>query len=251
MTGSTLQGKVAIVTGAGGGIGRATALRLAGAGADIAAVDIDGQTAGETARRVESLGRRALALEVDVTDADAVRRSVDDTAAALGAPAIAVCNAGIIGEPSPFHEENVAHLRRQFAVHVEGAFHYMQATIGPMLTEGWGRLVCTSSIAATAGYPRGSSYAAAKAALLGLVRSIALEYASKGITANCVAPGVIDTDMIQVFGADRLERMRAAIPAKHFGQPEDIAAAIAYLCSPEAGYVTGQIISPNGGLWFS
>lgn len=251
MVRGTLSGKVAIVTGGGGGIGRATACMLAEDGADVAVVDLKAQGAQDTAQQVRALGRRALALTVDVTDYDAVKRAVAAINAKLGTPLVTVSNAGTAGETNPFHDENKANLLDQLRVHVEGAYHWLRETIGPMRQAGWGRLVVTSSIAATIGLRNGSSYAAAKGALIGLVRTVALENTSRGVTANCVLPGVIETDILKSLPPEQLEKMRRGNPAKRFGKPEDIAAAIAYLCSEQAGYVTGQCISPNGGLWFS
>ncbi len=246
-----MSGKVAIVTGAGGGIGRVAAVMLAEDGADVAIVDLKAEGAAETARQVEAAGRRALVQVVDVTDYDAVKRAVAEVTATLGIPLITVSNAGTGGKHSPFHKENKENLLGQLAVHVEGAYHWLRETIGPMREARWGRLVVTSSIAATIGMHNGSSYAAAKGALIGMVRTIALENTASGVTANCVLPGVIETEILQSFDPGQLEKMRKANPARRFGEPEDIAAAIAYLCSEHAGYVTGQSISPNGGLWFS
>jgi len=251
MTQFPLEGKVAIVTGAASGIGRGIAQRLAADGAAVAILDIAAEGAQETVEMLAAAGGRALALPTDVTDHDAVRAAVARIGRELGTPLIAVSNAGIGGGQVPFHRETGAHLQRQLAVHLGGAFHLFRETIGPMRAAGWGRLVGIASIAATVGYASGSSYAAAKAALIGLVRTIALENTARGVTANCVLPGVIETPALGRIPPERLEKMRAANPARRFGRPEDIAAAVAYLCSPQSGYVTGQCLSPNGGLWFS
>ena len=247
----TLEGRTAIVTGGASGIGRSACVMLAEAGAKVAVVDLNAAGARETARAVEATGRQALALQVDVTDQDAVRAAVAQTTQALGVPLITVSNAGVAGETVQFHKETREHLWEQLAIHVGGAFNFFRETIEPMREAGWGRLVATSSCAAEVGLPGGSSYAAAKAALQGLVRTIALENTARGVTANCVLPGVIDTPILGQLSDERREKMLANNPAKRFGQPEDIAAAIAYLCSEDAGYVTGQSLSPNGGLWFS
>jgi NAD(P)-dependent dehydrogenase (short-subunit alcohol dehydrogenase family) len=157
----------------------------------------------------------------------------------------------VAGETVPFHKETHDHVWRHLAIPVGGTFNCFRETIEPMREAGWGRLVATSSCAAEIGLPGGSSYAAAKAALQGLVRTIALENTARGVTANCVLPGVIDTPILAAYTAERREKLLANNPARRFGQPEDIAAAIAYLCSEDAGYTTGQSLSPNGGLWFS
>lgn len=248
---ATLNGKVAIVTGAGGGIGRATAIMLAEDGADVAVVDLKKDGVEETAKMVQAAGRKSLALNTDVTDYEAVKAAIADVNKTLGTPLITVSNAGTAGETVPFHKESKEHLWSQLAIHVGGAFHFLRETIGPMRDAGWGRIVVTSSCAATVGLPSGSSYACAKAALIGLVRSVALENTARGVTVNSVLPGVIDTPILDQLPPERKEKMLKANPAKRFGRPEDIAAAIRYLCSEDAGYVTGQSISPNGGLWFS
>jgi NAD(P)-dependent dehydrogenase (short-subunit alcohol dehydrogenase family) len=244
-----LHGKVALVTGAAAGIGRACALALARAGADIAVLDLDGAGAHETARTVEALGRKALALATDVSDEDAVRLALEQVRARLGVPLIVVCNAGISGVASLFRNEQKGNWDRLFAVHVYGAYHCVRETINPMLETGWGRVVLVSSVAAQLGWKGAAGYAAAKAALLGFMRSLALECAARGVTANAVCPGVIETALMREGIAKVREQIEGAIPMRRIGQPDDIAGAVAYLCSEQGSYLTGQIISPNGGMW--
>jgi len=249
MVNQDLHGKVALVTGAGAGIGRACALALARLGADIAVMDLNAAGARETAAQVEALGTRALALPTDVSDADAVRSSLDQTRAKLGLPLVVVCNAGIAGVASLFRNERKENWDQLFNVHVYGAYHCVRETINPMLEEGWGRVVLISSVAAQLGWKGAAGYAAAKAALLGFMRSLALECASRGVTANAICPGVDDTALMREGIAKVRDQIEAAIPMRRIGQPEDIAGAVAYLCSERGGYLTGQIVSPNGGMW--
>ena len=249
MVNQDLQGKVALVTGAASGIGRACALALARAGADIAVMDLDGAGAKETAGRAIALGREALALATDVSDEDAVRLALEQVRAKLGVPLIVVCNAGISGVASLFRNEQKHNWDRLFAVHVYGAYHCVRETINPMLETGWGRVVVVSSVAAQLGWKGAAGYAAAKAALLGFMRSLALECASRGVTANAICPGVIDTALMREGIAKVREQIEGAIPMRRIGQPDDIAGAVAYLCSERGAYLTGQIISPNGGMW--
>jgi 2-hydroxycyclohexanecarboxyl-CoA dehydrogenase len=249
MVNQDLHGKLALVTGGAAGIGRACALALARQGADIAVLDLNGAGACETAAQVEALGLRALALPTDVSDGDAVRASLERVRARLGPPLIVVCNAGVAGVASLFRNERKENWDQLFGVHVYGAYHCVRETINPMIEGGWGRVVMISSVAATLGWKGAAGYAAAKAALLGFMRSLALECASRGVTANAVCPGVVDTALMREGIAKVREQIEAAIPMRRIGQPEDIAAAVAYLCSERGGYVTGQIISPNGGMW--
>jgi 3-oxoacyl-[acyl-carrier protein] reductase len=212
-------------------------------------MDLNGAGALETAALIEAMGRKALALATDVSDEDAVRTALDRTRAKLGPPLIVVCNAGIGGVASLFRNERKENWDRLFAVHVYGAYHCVRETINPMLEEGWGRVVLVSSVAAQLGWKGAAGYAAAKAALLGFMRSLALECASRGVTANAICPGVIDTALMREGIAKVRDQVEAAIPMRRIGQPDDIAGAVAYLCSERGSYLTGQIISPNGGMW--
>ena len=249
MNTESLKGKVALVTGGAGGIGRATCLALAAEGAAVAVMDIDLSGAESVAAELRGLGATAGAFATDVSDYDATKSALTRIRESLGEPLIVVCNAGIAGEPVLFRSEDKANWQRLFQVHVDGAYHCIRETINPMLAAGWGRIVCISSVAAQMGWRGGASYAAAKGALIGLVRTLALEYAAKGVTANAVLPGVIDTAMMREALSHVRERVEATIPMGRIGQPEDIAQAVAYLCSHRGGYLTGQLISPNGGMW--
>ena len=249
MTGQNMKGKVALVTGGASGIGRATCLELAAKGADVAVMDLNDDGAEETAGLISSGGVRGCAVHADVSDYDAVKAALERVRFNLGDPQIVVCNAGIAGTPSLIRNETKENWKRQFEIHVDGAFHCIRETINPMLEHGWGRIVCTSSVAATLGWRGAGSYAAAKGALIALVRTIAMEYAAKGVTANAVLPGVIDTPLAREGIEKVRDQVLASIPMGRMGKPEDIAQAVAFLCSDAAGYLTGQSISPNGGMW--
>jgi len=242
---------VAIVTGSASGIGRGIATRLARDGMTVGVADINLDGAAETVAQIEAAGGNALVVELDVTDQPSVKAGVDALREACGEVLVAISNAGITGGAIRFHDETQEHFLRQMHVHALGAFHVLRETIGPMREAGWGRIVVTASIAATIGYKGGASYAAAKGALMGLVRTVALENMRRGITANCVLPGIIETPATMNFPQERRQKMFANNPAGRAGKPEDIAGAVSYLCSEDAAYVTGQSISPNGGLWFS
>lgn len=249
MTRKSLNGKIALITGGASGIGRAACLALAAAGAEVAVMDRNSAGAEETAELIAANGARALAVTADVSDYEAVKAALEQVRFNLGDPQIVICNAGIAGPPSLIRNENIENWKRQFEVHVDGAFHCIRETINPMLDKGWGRIVCTSSVAATLGWKGAGAYAAAKGALIALVRTIAVEYAAKGVTANAVLPGVIDTPLAREGIEKVRDQVLASIPMGRMGEPEDIAQAVAYLCSEEAGYVTGQMLSPNGGMW--
>lgn len=249
MSEQSLNGKVALVTGGASGIGRATCLALAAEGADVAVMDLNGPGAEETGKLLAEAGGKHCAVIADVSDYDAVKAGLERVRFTLGDPQIVICNAGIAGPPSLFRNETKENWKRQFEIHVDGAYHCIRETINPMLDKGWGRIVCTSSVAATLGWRGAGSYAAAKGALIALVRTIAREYAAKGVTANAVLPGVIDTPLAREGIEKVRDQVLAAIPMGRMGEPEDIAQAVAFLCSDRAAYVTGQLISPNGGMW--
>jgi len=245
---SGVAGKIAFLTGAGSGIGRATALVLAKGGADVAVCDVNMAGAEETAQEVRNLGRKSLALRVDVTSLHDVEQAATQTKSELGPIGILLSNAGI-AEQVAFPEMTEAQWDRSFNVHLTGTYNCFRAVLPGMRERNWGRLISTSSMGAFTGGVRLSHYCAAKAGIAGLTIAMASELARTGITVNAVAPGVIDTPMVHESPPQWVERMTKTIPMRKLGKPEDIAYAVAYFASEEAGFVTGQILSPNGGSY--
>lgn len=242
-----LSGKVALITGAGSGIGREAALMLADRGVDIAVNDLYGERAEETARMVMGRGRRAVALQGDVSQPGVVAEMVERVLSELGRVDILVNNAGHYAV-KPFLEMTFEEWRRMFAVHVDGAFYCTQRVVPGMMERRWGRIINVSSIAALSGGGRWiAHYAAAKAALIGLAKSLARELAPYNITVNVVAPGGVDTPMTAAMNPKFVESMVQATPLKRLGTPREVAAAIVFLTTEEAGFITGQVLSPNGG----
>ena len=245
-----LEGRSAIVTGGASGIGRAIALRLARDGADVAILDLDGEGASATASAIGALGRRGLGLEADVSDGSAVASAIGRARRELGPPSILVNDAGY-GEIVPFVEMSEERWDRMIAVHLKGAFHCTRALLQGMIDAGWGRIVNVSSVAGLSGAMGFVHYSAAKAALLGFTKALAQEVGASGVTVNAIAPGLVDTPILR--GAGLGDEMIAAsvrrAPVRRIGVPEDIAAACAYVVSEDAGFLTGQVLSPNGGAY--
>jgi 2-hydroxycyclohexanecarboxyl-CoA dehydrogenase len=246
----TLEGKNALVTGGASGIGRAICFRLARDGAGVAILDQNGKGAEEVSRAISAIGRQAIARECDVASGAGAAAAVARARGALERIHILVNSAGIGGR-LPFPEMSVEAWDRMIAIHLGGTFHSTRAVIDDMLAAGWGRIVNVSSIAALRGGQGLVHYASAKAGMLGFTKALALEVASRGITVNAIACGLIDTPMVRQ--SPRAEAFLAEtardVPVGRVGRPEDIAAACAYLVSEEAGFVTGQVVSPNGGAY--
>lgn len=241
--------KVAIVTGGASGIGRAIARRLARDGADVAVFDLDRSGAEAVAEEVRALGRKALGCEVDAASLAAIDAAAARVRGEIGPVTIAIANAGY-GEIAPIEQMTEAQWDRMMAVHAKGAFALVRATIADMRAAKWGRIVATSSVAGLEGSANLVHYGAAKAAILGFVKGLAREVGRQGITVNAIAPGLIETPILERSGItgraiDHLVRRSAVGRA---GVPDDIAAACAYLVSEEASFFTGQVMSPNGGL---
>ena len=246
--------RTALVTGASRGIGEAIALRLAADGADVAVNYIevaDRDNAAEAdavAERIRDLGCEAVCVEADVTDREAVADMVEYVSARLGPVDILVNNAGIALDRTlrklPPEDWDAV-----IAVNLTGAFNCARAVLESMTERGWGRIISLSSVVALMGNFGQANYAASKAGLLGLTKSLAREVARKGVTVNAVAPGFIDTEMTQAIPEDVAARIVEGIPMQAMGLPKDVANAVAFLASDEARYITGHVLSVNGGLY--
>jgi 3-oxoacyl-[acyl-carrier protein] reductase len=243
-----LAGKIAIVTGGSRGIGRATSIALAQAGALVLVnYRSNEEAARETLRLIEEAGGQAELVAFDVADPDSVDRSIKDALARHGRIDILVNNAGISIDQLLLRV-SAKDLEMTWATNVNGAVYCAKACIRPMMKKRWGRIINLSSVVAESGNAGQAVYSSSKAALLGLTRSLAREYASRGITVNAVSPGFIETDMT----ADLPDAARQGIvdqtPLGRIGRPEEVAAAVVFLASEEAGYITGQVVRVNGGM---
>jgi 3-oxoacyl-[acyl-carrier protein] reductase len=266
-----LSGRVALVTGGSRGLGRADALALARAGADVAIADIqiesdesdDAERYGVLAQvaraqglvytettvgEIQALGRRALAVKCDVTDRDQVDSAVARIADELGPVDILVNNAGTLDHVAQFHQQSTELWERDLRVNLTGAFNCAQAVWPAMRERGWGRIVNMASVAGTLGGFGQASYSTTKAGLLGLTKTLALEGARHGITANAIVPGIIGTEAYGFGNAEMNERMVKRTAMRRPGEPDEIANVIAFLCSDLASYVTGAAIPVTGGI---
>jgi 3-oxoacyl-[acyl-carrier protein] reductase len=240
--------RVSLVTGASRGIGRATALALASDGRAVAcAYGTDDAGAKETVRLVEEAGGKAAAYQADVGDPDAVRAMVKALTGELGPPAIVVANAGANKDGLAVRYD-LGDWDRLLRVNLTGAFLCIQAALPHMMKARWGRIVAVSSAIALRGNPGQSAYGASKSGLVGMIRSVAKEYAGRGITANAICPGFVETEMTAGLPEKARRSLDEGVPAGRVGAPEEIAAAIRFLASDEASYVNGAVLAVDGGL---
>jgi NAD(P)-dependent dehydrogenase (short-subunit alcohol dehydrogenase family) len=243
--------RVAVVTGAASGMGLAIARELASRGHRVGLLDLQGEAARRAADDLRESGASAVGVEADVSDRRAVDAALDKLRAELGPIAIMVTSAGLDAFES-FSDITLAQWERILAVNLSGTFHCLQAAVPDMLAARWGRMVTISSASAQSGALRMAHYVASKAGVIGLTKALALELAPHGITVNNVPPGLIDTPMSrraeQAGDLGPLEKLAARIPMRRAGTPEDVAATCAFLCSEEAGYITGQVIGVSGGM---
>jgi 3-oxoacyl-[acyl-carrier protein] reductase len=244
---SMMAGRVALVTGASRGIGKAIAMRLAARGATVIAA-ARAQNADATVAEIRAAGRTAEALALDVSDELAV---ADVLAAALGRHEhidILVNNAGIT------RDQLLMRMKREdwhavIGTNLTAAFSCTQALVKSMVKQRWGRIVNLTSVVGQAGNAGQANYAASKAGLIGFTKSLAAELASRNITVNAVAPGLIDTDMTRAVSTTAQDEWASRIPMKRLGTPDDVAAAVEFLVSDEASYITGQVLAVNGGMY--
>ena len=244
----SLADKVAIVTGAARGIGRGCALALARAGAVVAVWDTDAEGAAETVELIAAEGGRADAYAGDAASSTEIARIVARIGDEFGQPSILVNNAAV-AQFKPFLEIDEASLERICRNNLMGPFLLTQALIPGMVEAGWGRVINLGSAAAQQGTKTLSHYAAAKGGVMALTKVLAMEFAATGVTVNCISPSFIDTPMRLDAPVADFAAAVAATPMRRAGQPEDIAAAVLFLASEGAGYVTGQTMNVNGGLY--
>jgi 3-oxoacyl-[acyl-carrier protein] reductase len=239
-----LSGKFALVTGASGGIGGGIARALHGSGATVAVSATRGDA---LARLANELGERVHVLPCDLLDAEATAALAKDADAAMGRVDILVNNAGVSRDQLALRLSD-DDWQRVIETDLSAAFRLSRAILRGMTRRRWGRLVNISSIVGVTGNPGQANYAAAKAGMIGMSKSIAQEVASRGITVNCVAPGFIVSPMTEALGEAQRERLLSATPAGRLGSAADVAAGVVYLASDEAAYVTGQTLHVNGGM---
>jgi len=242
-----LSGKVAVVTGAAGkGLGRADALALGRSGCKIAVVDV--VDSAETLEVLSKEGIEAKGYVCDIADADVVHKTVEAVVADLGSVDVLINNASILSTVGMFQDIPLDKWNRDIQVNLIGSANMSRAVWPHLVEKNWGRIVFMSSIAGTRGGAGQTSYAATKAGVIGLAKSLALEGARANITVNAVAPGIMDTESAMKFiRSDMLDRMKRSIPMRRFGTPEEIANTITFLCSKQASYITGQVFEIDGG----
>jgi 2-hydroxycyclohexanecarboxyl-CoA dehydrogenase len=250
----SLHGRIAIITGGASGIGLAISQRLAQDGAAVAVFDVDYVGAERLVKQLRSGGSSAVAVAVDVSNRQQVDAAVREVRDQLGPVQVLVNCAGIEAF-EPFQSISEASWDRVMAVNLKGTFNCTQAVVGDMIEVGWGRIINISSSSAQSGAAKMTHYAASKAGIIGFTKALALELGRAGITVNTIPPGSIDTPMLRRaagaghLGGAQVEQIAAAMPVGRAGTPEDIAAACAFLASPEAGYITGQVIAVNGSRY--
>jgi 3-oxoacyl-[acyl-carrier protein] reductase len=243
-----LAGKVALVTGGAQGIGKAVALLLARNGADIVVSDINLEKAEETAKEVQALGRNALAMKVDVAKLDDVEKMVGAILARFGQVDILVNNAGIARDKLILRmtEEDWDAVLN---INLKGTFNCTKAVVRHMSKQKSGKIVNIASVVGEMGNAGQGNYAASKAGVIGFTKTIAREFAQRGINVNAIAPGYIETPMTDALPDKVKEELKRLIPLDRLGKPEDVAEAVLFLVSESAGYITGQVLNVNGGIY--
>jgi 3-oxoacyl-[acyl-carrier protein] reductase len=268
----SLRGKVALVTGASRGLGRAIALSLGRAGADVAVTDlllegddIDRKSLGEysplagyfagtdavrtraTAREISEMGSRGVALKLDVADDASIQNAVRETEKELGPIGILVNNAAVMDNLGKLETQERAKWERDISVNLTGAFNCIRSVWPGMIANGWGRIINISSIAGMMGAWEQPGYGASKAGLIGLTRSLAIEGGKHNITVNAICPGFIETESVSLYGQEMIERIKKRTALRRLGRPEEVADVTVFLASDMASYITGAVIPVTGG----
>lgn len=243
-----LKDKVALITGGGQGIGKDIALRFAKEGADVAVADINLDAATECAGEIEALGRKAIALKVDVSNSAEVEEMVAKVTEELGGLHILVNNAGITRDKLLLRMED-ADWDAVMSVNLKGSFNCLRSAVKVMSKARYGRIINIASIVGLMGNAGQANYSASKAGLIGLTKTTAREFASRGVTCNAVAPGFIDTAMTQAMPEKAQEALTAQIPLKRLGTSEDVSDGVLFLASDASSYITGHVLSINGGMY--
>ncbi len=242
-----LEGKVVLITGAARGIGRTTALIMADEGADVGAVDILPEVEA-TAREIERGGRRSTPGIFDISDPVQVHDGVQKIRQELGDLNVLVNNAGIVNNIARLTRMTQEAWEREISVNLTGAFNMIREVIGPMIEKKWGRIINFSSIGASGGLHKQIGYAASKAGLLGLTKTVTLEHARDGITCNVILPGLIGTELVLQMPQEIKNSALSLIPARRFGEKEEVGHLVAFLASDGAGYINGAEIPIDGGM---
>jgi 3-oxoacyl-[acyl-carrier protein] reductase len=246
--GLKLIGKVALVTGAAQGIGKAVALLLARHGADIVVSDINLEKAEETAKEIESIGPKAMAIKVNVASLNDVERMVEAVLKKFGKIDILINNAGIT------RDKLILRMTEEdwdivLNVNLKGTFNCTKAVVRHMAKQRSGKIVSIASVVGEMGNAGQVNYAASKAGVIGLTKTIAREFAQRGINVNAIAPGYIETPMTEVLSDKVKEELKRLIPMERLGKPEDVAETVLFLVSEESNYITGQVLNVNGGIY--
>jgi 3-oxoacyl-[acyl-carrier protein] reductase len=243
-----MQNRIALVTGASRGIGRACALALAKGGARVVAAARQLEKLEQVAGEIRAAGGEAFVVQMDLSAPDSIRAAFAKAAKEFGRIDILVNNAAITKDGLAVRMKS-EDWNTVLSTNLTGAFLATQQVLLGMMRERWGRIINIASVVAEAGNAGQANYVAAKAGLIGLTKSLAQEMASRGVTVNAVAPGFVDTEMTQGLSKEIKERLLVAIPLQRLGTPEDVASAVRFLASEEAGYITGHVLNVNGGMY--
>lgn len=242
-----LEGKTALVTGGGQGIGKVIALTLAAQGADVAVCDINQENLDATEQEIKALGREAMGVSADVTSYEQAVECVDKIVDRWGKIDILIANAGITKDMLML-KMAPADFEKVIQVNLTGTFNFVKAVYRPMMKQRSGRIIGIASVIGLMGNAGQANYAASKAGIIGLIKSVAKELAARGVTANAIAPGYIQTKMTDILSDDVKGKIMSTIPMNKLGQPQDVANAALFLSSDLAAYVTGQVITVDGGM---